>query len=274
MSLMKTLTTIVPITGIADLQSAQVRSITVDEHSAVIVLGSVYRTFVRRTLGCCTSVEDEQWTGDDDAGSVTCLIDGITVEIRYSESYQHRLPAGIVATTMALAQVTNARSISVEPRFHREYFTCAAHGFTNPKLARQFKEIEQDGYKVVMIDRPERCETTKIVFTDEYQAGTVLDLEHTLENADAVLVVVDDDETGYGQRIELSIQRDADGKWTVEQDQISQIVGRRFDDWIPDSSQMVTVTGTGLEALATALATEYEADRDVILRALQEHDNA
>jgi hypothetical protein len=116
---------------------------------------------------------------------------------------------------------------------------------------------------------------------DAYEIGTALSIEHTLENADAILIVVvddvtgdgDNDGTGNGQEIKLSIQR-AEGAWIVRQKHISMIVDRRIDDWIPDSSKMIPVVGTGLDALATALAAEYDADRYTILRILQEHDNA
>lgn len=109
----------------------------------------------------------------------------------------------------------------------------------------------------------------------KYEIGTALSIEHTLENADAILIVVDDDDTGYGYQAELKIKRLPDGTWDVKQEQCSQIVNRKFDDWMDGSiGRKIPVSGTGLEALAQALADLYEADKDILLRLLQEHDNA
>lgn len=108
---------------------------------------------------------------------------------------------------------------------------------------------------------------------NEYKPGTEIDIEETLDDTDALLITVDPTQYHDGYYAKLHIQRRPDGTWDVTQEEVAAICGGRFDDWfVRAENQPVKVEGTGLEALAGALAREYYADMGALLQALREEE--
>jgi len=104
----------------------------------------------------------------------------------------------------------------------------------------------------------------------EYHQGTEIDIYGPLTDCEMDLAVTDAD-TGNGYDAELTVLQLSNGSWDVREAILGQLVGRKFDSWVYDEERQIPVEGTGLEALASALAQEYGANQAVILRALQAH---